>query len=43
MKINQTQLDQVNVQIQRLLRSDNFYGSRLKQAGITGVNSAEAF
>lgn len=43
MQINDTQLDQVNRQIERLRKSDNFYGRRLKEAGITGVSSAEDF
>ncbi|HCI73432.1 MAG TPA: phenylacetate--CoA ligase [Lachnospiraceae bacterium] len=43
MRINETQLQQVNRQIQRLRESNNFYGARLNQAGITGVDSAEAF
>lgn len=36
MIINERQLEQVNMQIQRLLASNNFYGRRLKEAGITG-------
>lgn len=43
MQINATQLDLVNTQIQRLLASNNFYGKRLKEAGITGVTSVEDF
>ncbi|MDI9591257.1 MAG: phenylacetate--CoA ligase [Acidobacteriota bacterium] len=43
MQISDAQLDQVNTQIQRLLASDNFYGRRLREAGITGVGSVEDF
>ena len=43
MIINERQLEQVNTQIQRLLASNNFYGRRLKEAGITGVSSVEDF
>ncbi len=43
MQISDSQLAQVNTQIQRLIASDNFYGRRLKEAGITGVSSIEDF
>ncbi len=43
MQITETQLDLVNRQIERLRASNNFYGTRLKEAGITGVSSAEEF
>ena len=43
MEINETQLGQVNNQIQRLIQSNNFYGHRLKEAGITGIHSADDF
>lgn len=43
MQITETQLDLVNRQIARLRASNNFYGTRLKEAGITGVSSAEEF
>lgn len=43
MRISDHQLDLVNRQIERLRDSNNFYGSRLKEAGITGVSSAEEF
>lgn len=43
MEINDQQLELVNRQIERLRTSDNFYGQRLKEAGITGVASAEEF
>ena len=43
MQINQTQLDQVNHQIERLVKADNFYGRKKKEAGITGVKTVEDF
>ena len=43
MQINETQLALVNRQIGRLISSGNFYGKRLKEAGISGVDSAEDF
>lgn len=43
MQITETQLDLVNRQIERLRASNNFYGTRLKEAGIKGVSSAEEF
>lgn len=43
MQISDVQLEQVNTQVQRLLKSDNFYGKRLREAGITGVSSVEDF
>ncbi len=43
MKINELQLSQVNNQIRRLLASGNFYGTMLKEAGISGVSTAEDF
>ncbi len=43
MQISDQQLDQVNRQIERLVASNNFYGRRLRDAGITGVSSAEDF
>ncbi|MEE0026021.1 MAG: AMP-binding protein, partial [Atopobiaceae bacterium] len=43
MQISDKQLAQVNTQIQRLLAADNFYGRRLREAGITGVNTVEDF
>ena len=43
MQISDTQLQQVNTQIQRLIASDNFYGRRLREAGVTGVSSVEDF
>jgi hypothetical protein len=43
MQINQTQLEQVNHQIERLVKADNFYGRKKKEAGITGVKTVEDF
>lgn len=43
MQINEQQLELVNRQIERLRASNNFYGAKLKEAGITGVSSAEEF
>ena len=43
MKINEKQLQQVDKQIQRLLQVNNFYGQKLREAGIQGVKSVEEF
>ncbi len=43
MEINSKQLSQVNDRIAQLLNSENFYGKKLKEAGVTGVSSAEDF
>ena len=43
MQINEKQLAQVNNQIRRLIEADNFYGKRLKEAGIDHVDSVEDF
>ncbi|MBQ1509624.1 MAG: phenylacetate--CoA ligase [Selenomonadaceae bacterium] len=43
MKINEKQLKQVDNQIQRLLKVNNFYGKKLKEAGIQGVKTVEEF
>ncbi|MBR3159926.1 MAG: phenylacetate--CoA ligase [Atopobiaceae bacterium] len=43
MQISDTQLQQVSTQIQRLIASDNFYGRRLREAGVTGVATVEDF
>ena len=40
MEISRLQLEQVNHQIHRLIASENFYGKKLKEAGVTGVSSA---
>lgn len=39
MKINETQLNQVNRQIRRILDSGNYYSKVYQKAGITGVSS----
>ena len=43
MEINKTQLEQVNRQLARMMESDNFYGKRLKEAGVTQLSSPEDF
>ena len=43
MRISDVQLELVNKQIGALIAADNFYGRRLKEAGITGVSSPEEF
>ena len=43
MQISEAQLAQVDTQVRRLLAADNFYGRRLREAGITGVSSLEDF
>ena len=43
MNINEKQLQQVDKQIQRLLQVNNFYGQKLREAGIKGVSSVEEF
>ena len=43
MKINETQIKQVNTQIGRLIAANNFYGKRLQEAGISGIETAEDF
>ena len=43
MKINETQIKQVNTQIGRLIAANNFYGKRLTEAGISGIETAEDF
>ena len=43
MQISESQLELVNRQIERLRASNNFYGQRLREAGITGCDSIEDF
>lgn len=43
MKLNEKQLQQVDAQVKRLLKSDSFYGEVYRKAGITGVSSQEDF
>ena len=43
MQISAKQLEQVNRQIERLIKADNFYGRRLKEAGVEKLASPEDF
>ena len=43
MRISESQLAQVNHQIDALISADSFYGKKLKEAGITHVADADAF
>lgn len=43
MQIREEQLEQVNQQVRRLIASQNFYGKRLQEAGITEVKDTEDF
>lgn len=43
MKLNAKQLQQVDAQVKRLLKTDSFYGELYRKAGITGVSSQEDF
>ena len=43
MKINETQLRQVDAQIKRLIKSGSYYGKVYEAAGITGCTSYEEF
>ena len=43
MKITEKQLEQVNSRIKALVSAGSFYGKKLKDAGITEVNSYEEF
>ena len=43
MKLNEKQLQQVDAQVKRLLKSGSFYGEVYRKAGISGVNSQEDF
>ncbi len=43
MRINERQLEQVDRQIKRILRSGNYYSRVYEQAGIRGVSSPEDF
>ena len=43
MHINPTQLKQVDRQVRRLISCGNFYGTKLKEAGVDGVSSEEDF
>lgn len=43
MKLNDTQLSQVDTQIKRLVKTDSYYGKKYRELGITDVTSQEAF
>ncbi len=43
MKISDKQIAQVNDRINALVTAGSFYGKKLKEAGITGISSAEEF
>ncbi len=43
MKISEKQLELVNDRIAALIKADNFYGKKLKEAGVTTLQSAEDF
>ncbi len=43
MKLNDTQLSQVDAQIKRLVKTDSYYGKKYRGLGITDVTSQEAF
>ncbi len=43
MKLNNTQISQVDAQIKRLLNTESYYGNVYRNAGISGVNSQEDF
>ena len=43
MRISDLQIQQVNHQISALLAADNFYGKKLKEAGVSSVSSPEEF
>lgn len=43
MQISELQLKQVNERVQCLINADSFYGKRLKEAGITKVETVEDF
>ncbi len=43
MQITSKQLELVNDRIEKLISADSFYGKKLKEAGITHVESAEEF
>lgn len=43
MKLNETQLQQIDAQIKRLIETDSYYGRMYRDLGITGVASQEEF
>ena len=40
MRISDTQIQQVNSRISALIAADNFYGKKLKAAGISSISTA---
>ena len=43
MQLNSTQLEQVDAQIKRLIKTDSYYGKIYREMGITGVSNNEDF
>jgi len=43
MQLNNVQLEKVNAQIQRLIKTDSYYGKMYREMGIDGVSSQEDF
>lgn len=43
MQLNNVQIEQVNAQIQRLIKTDSYYGKMYREMGIDGVRSQEDF
>jgi len=43
MRISDTQIQQVNSRIAALIAAGNFYGKKLKEAGVTSISSPEEF
>ncbi len=43
MKLNSTQIKQIDAQIQRLIKSGSYYGKLYQEMGIDGIDSQEAF
>lgn len=43
MQISSNQIAQVNQQIQALLNANNFYGKKLKEAGVSSIQSRRRF
>lgn len=43
MKLNETQLAQVDAQVKRLIKTDSYYGKKYRELGITGVRTQEDF
>lgn len=43
MKLNNTQLDQINAQIKRILKTDSYYGKLYREKGITEINTQTDF